>query len=174
MKLSEQGLEFIALVEGAHKDDDGLHRMYKDVAGLPTIGYGHLLTKDELSSGKLWFVSCAGGIQMAKWHHGLSEFDALDLLDNDADIAEQSVNDILQQEHMEIEQHEFDALVSFTFNVGHTAFQASTLTKRLRARDFEDVPNQMRRWVYAGGKKVKGLANRRDDEIKLWLGEWNG
>jgi lysozyme len=61
--------------------------------------------------------------------------------------------------------------VSFTFNVGASAFKQSTLLKRLNARDFVDVPNQLRRWNKSGGKKVQGLVNRRENEIKLWKGE---
>jgi lysozyme len=69
-------------------------------------------------------------------------------------------------------QYQFDALVSFTFNVGNTAFIGSTLLKSLNAKLYDRVPEQLKRWVHDGGKVVKGLVIRRDDEIRLWLGQF--
>lgn len=60
------------------------------------------------------------------------------------------------------------ALISFVFNVGEKAFKSSTLLKKLNSGDSASVPEQLRRWKYAGGKVVQGLINRREAEIKLW------
>ncbi len=60
------------------------------------------------------------------------------------------------------------ALASFVYNLGSGAFRASTLRKRVNSGDWDDVPTQMRRWVYAGGKKLSGLVRRREAEIALW------
>jgi len=59
------------------------------------------------------------------------------------------------------------ALVSFAYNVGIPAFRSSTLLRTLNAGNYASACDQMRRWIYAGGIKRKGLANRR--EIERWL-----
>src|SRR5690606_25500695 len=90
MRLSTQGLNLIKEVEGLvteYIDGEERHIVYNDVAGLPTIGYGHLLTKHELSSGK---ISILGNF--VKYHQGLTEAESLKLLDQDCDMAEEAVN----------------------------------------------------------------------------------
>lgn len=67
-------------------------------------------------------------------------------------------------------QHEYDAFVSFAYNVGPVAFCSSTLVKKLNAGDYTGACNELSRWVYVRGKKVKGLENRREAERKLCLG----
>lgn len=64
------------------------------------------------------------------------------------------------------------ALYSFTYNVGIGSFSKSTLLKRLNAGDQEGACNELRRWVYAGGVKWKGLLNRREMERSLCLGDF--
>jgi lysozyme len=56
--------------------------------------------------------------------------------------------------------------------VGEGNFQKSTLLRKLNAWDYDAVPKELRKWVYAGGKMSKGLVNRRENEIKLWSGDW--
>jgi len=164
-KMSQEGIDHINVVEGRVLDKNtGRHKMYKDVAGLPTIGYGHLLTRSELTSGKIIIDG-----ESVRWKDGLSEAQADDLLDRDLDRFEKAVNDKVK---VKLSQCQFESLVSFSFNVGRGAFANSTLLKRVNSKDFDDVPNQLRRWVYAGGKKVKGLANRRESEVALWHGEY--
>jgi len=70
-----------------------------------------------------------------------------------------------------LNQNQFDSLVSFTFNTGIQAFADSTLLKMLNQGNYDAVPDQLRRWVRAGGNVVQGLVNRRENEIKLWLGQ---
>ena len=65
--------------------------------------------------------------------------------------------------------NQLDALASFVYNLGAGAFRASTLRKRINDLDFDDVPYQFSRWVYAGGRKLKGLVLRRQAEVNLWL-----
>lgn len=165
LRMSSQGINHINLVEGRIIDKNtGLHMMYKDVVGLPTIGYGHLLSRSELTSGKIFVDG-----EYIRWKDGLTEDQADVLLDQDLDRFEHAVNEYV---NVELSQCQFEALVSFSFNVGRTAFRNSTLLKRVNEGDFDDVPNQFRRWVYAGGKKVNGLMNRRESEIALWFGEY--
>ena len=66
---------------------------------------------------------------------------------------------------------QYGALCDFVFNVGVGNFRTSTLRKRVNARDFDRVPFEFRRWVYAGGRKLAGLAKRREKEISLFFEE---
>jgi len=67
-------------------------------------------------------------------------------------------------------QHEYDSLVQFAYNIGPDALCKSTLMRKLNAGDYEGACNEMTKWVYAGGRKVQGLVNRREAERKLCLG----
>src|SRR5690606_6021729 len=70
-----------------------------------------------------------------------------------------------------LEQHEFDALVSFAYNVGLGAFQKSTLLRLLNAGDKAGAAKQFDRWNKAGGKVLAGLTRRREAERKLFEGK---
>ncbi len=157
MTMSDHGTELLAQWEGFSRD------VYLDVAGLPTIGVGHLLTKDELSSERIVIDG-----QRCDYTAGLTDEEVYALLGQDLKSFEDTVNDCVKTA---LTQNQFDALVAFTFNVGAGAFRESTLLKRLNAGDFADVPNQLRRWTRSGGRVVQGLVNRRENEIKLWNGE---
>jgi len=157
MTMSDHGKRLLAQWEGFERN------VYLDVAGLPTIGVGHLLTKDELSSERI----VIGG-DAIDYTLGLTDQQVYDLLGQDLEQFERVVNDSVEPD---LAQNQFDALVSFAFNVGGGAFRQSTLLKRLNARDFADVPSQLRRWIRSGGRIVQGLVNRRENEIKLWLDE---
>lgn len=158
--ISDRGIKLIAKWEGSGPMENGKHRPYKDVAGFLTVGYGHLLTKSELSSGKLFLPS--GPI---RWNDGLDRNQSLALLKEDASQSDKAVRDGVK---VSLEQYEHDALVAFVFNVGIRAFQNSSLLKILNAGNKKEVPSQLMRWVYAGGQKVGGLVNRRRKEASLW------
>ena len=98
---------------------------------------------------------------------GITQDQALDLLEQDLRIAERAVNDSVK---VPLNQNQFDALVSFVFNVGTGAFRNSTLLRMLNEGQYDQVPNQMRRWNRSGNRIVNGLINRREKEIKLWNG----
>lgn len=157
MQISEHGLELLKQWEGFEL------KLYKDSVGLPTIGVGHLLTKSELTSGKILI----DGLPV-QYSGGLTDQQALDLLSQDVKPAEQAVNTGAK---VALTQNQFDALVSFTFNVGVGAFTGSTLLKVLNQSQYAGVPDQLRRWTRAGGQVVQGLVNRRENEIKLWNGQ---
>jgi lysozyme len=133
---------------------------YPDSGGAPTIGIGHLLTRSERTSGKI-----AIGDQALDYRDGLTEQQCWDLLDQDLDVAERAVNAAVT---VALNQNQFDALVSFTFNVGEGAFRGSTLLKLLNQGQYNEVPAQLRRWVRDNGQIVQGLVNRREKEIVLW------
>jgi lysozyme len=69
-----------------------------------------------------------------------------------------------------LSQNEYDAFVSFAYNLGPKAFCNSTLVAKLNKEDYEGACNEMSRWVYVKGRKVQGLVNRREKERRLCLG----
>lgn len=145
MRISTKGLEALKVIEGFRP------QAYRDVAGKLTIGYGHLIKKGEDFAGQT-----------------LTAHQAEVLLQHDIREAEDAVNDLVT---FPLRQGQYDALVSFTFNLGRQQLKQSTLLAKLNAGSCCSVPDQLRRWVFAGGRKVGGLANRRAIEIKLWNGE---
>ncbi len=154
MKMSAHGLGLLEQWEGFKL------KVYKDSAGLPTIGVGHLLTKSELTSGKIVIKGAA-----VKYAGGLTNQQVIDLLAQDVAPVGQVVTKAVT---VPLTQNQFDALVSFTFNVGNAAFTGSTLLKVLNQKQYKEVPEQLLRWTRSGGKVVPGLVNRRENEIKLW------
>jgi lysozyme len=155
MEISERGIELLGELEGRES------HVYLESAGFQTIGIGHLMTRSELMSGKIWI----GGKSVA-WRNGLSSDDIDELLRQDVSKAAETVNTFVD---VPLSQNQFDALVSFVFNIGGQAFRKSTLRRLLNAGDYASVPEQMRRWHHAGGRDVQGLKNRREKEISLWL-----
>lgn len=155
-EMSEDGAGWLAQLEGTRT------KMYKDSAGLPTIGVGHLLTRDELMSGKIKIKG-----EYVKYKRGLSLRQVEMLFQQDLRPFEVCVRNALSVSLM---PHQYDALVSFCFNVGGNAFRSSTLLKRVNEKRWKGVPGQFRRWKYAGGKVIKGLQNRREKEILMWRG----
>jgi len=152
--MTEQGEKLLIEVEGSQCT------LYHDHIGLPTIGVGHLLTRDEIYSGKIWI-----GEQCLDYRKGLTEEQVKQLMYADLAPREAELRKLV---FVPLTENQFDALVSFAFNIGINAFKKSTLLKTLNKGEYALVPGQMRRWVFAGGKKSMGLANRREKEIKLW------
>lgn len=119
---------------------------YEDAAGVPTIGYGH--TK---------------GVRMGD---KISEYWAKEYLRQDIDEVEQQVK-ALNVAHTE---GQLDALVSFAFNLGIGRLQASTLLKTIREGGTKaQIQREFKKWVFAGGKKLKGLEKRREWEAKRFF-----
>jgi lysozyme len=139
-KVSDDGLAFIASWEGFRPCP------YLDVAGIPTIGYGH-----------------TAGVSMSD--RCISREDALGLLRADASWAQRAVDELVR---VRLSQPQFDALVSFTFNCGAGALRDSSLLDLLNAGRYGRVPDELMRWVMAGGVRVEGLVNRRKAECRLW------
>ena len=158
-KTSALGVRMIMQLEGSKAV------IYNDPVGLPTIGVGHLLTRDELSSGK---IKLSSG-RVIDIRQTLSYADIHDILVDDLGVAESAVSRVIKQP---LNQHQFDALVSWTFNVGQGALERSTLARLLNTGDFGSVPAQLREWDKAGGKVLRGLQNRRETEVSMWLGQY--
>lgn len=166
MNISMSGIDLLKNVEGSKNS------VYLDSGGAPTIGIGHLLTKSEKSTGCIWikgdqhkegrFISFRG--------NSITDKEVDDILKQDLANVESTIAVAVK---VSLTQHQYDALVSFVFNIGNSAFINSTLLKKLNAGSYEEVPNQMRKWIYDNNKVVKGLMNRREKEVKMWEGRWN-
>lgn len=145
MSVSPKGLEFIAAWEGCQLG------LYHDAAGYPTIGVGHLVVDDD---------------PIERWRRdGIDEEEALRLLQLDVGHAEACIERYVR---VELTAHQFDALASWTFNLGGRALRVSTLRKRLNQGEHDAVPGEMRRWNRAKGSVVEGLVKRREAEAWLW------
>jgi len=153
MKMSREGLNLLSMAEGTRL------QVYEDSGGYKTIGVGHLLTNEELDSGLIRGISWQAGITMEK---------CLDILAFDVRRAERAVNHHVEPE---LNQNQFDALVSFVFNIGAGAFSSSMLLKRINGDRIADVPYEMGRWNKVNGKVVRGLTLRREVEAELFCKE---
>ena len=144
MKISQEGIALIKKFEGCKLES------YLCAANVPTIGYGS--TK---------------GIEMGMT---ISQERAEELFLEDLEVYEDAVNKAVE---LPLHQHQFDALVSWTFNLGGANLNASTMLKVLNQGAYEDVPAQMKRWNKAGGKVLEGLTRRRLAESLLFEGnDW--
>jgi lysozyme len=148
VKTGKTGLALIKRFEGL------MTRAYIDPVGIWTIGYGHTAKAGPPSPVKGMKITAG---------------EAEEILRRDLIKYERAVLEAVQ---VPLTQNQFDALVSFTFNVGPTNLRNSTLLRLLNARHYDAVPAQLRRWDKGtvGGKKVvlKGLTRRRAAEAALW------
>ncbi|NER97633.1 MAG: lysozyme [Symploca sp. SIO1B1] len=144
--VSDQGLEFIAGHEGIRLN------LYNDPAGHCTIGVGHLVhfgNCNQTESSELEFLN------------GISEEQAYEILREDA---QEAVNAVIQYISVPLNQAQFDALVSFTFNLGSGSLQSSDLRQRLNNGEYDAVPEELNRWIYSNGTIYPGLVRRRKEE----------
>ena len=145
MKISQEGLSLIKKFEGCE------YNAYKCAANVWTIGYGHTA---DVKEGDL-----------------VTQQQADKLLEEDISIFEEIVDESVT---VPLHQNQFDALVSWTFNLGGGNLNASSMLKVLNKGDYEDVPAQIKRWNKAGGKVLEGLVRRREAEALLFEGkEWH-
>ncbi len=139
------------------------NELYHDFAGYATIGIGHLLTKDELYSGKIEI-----GNEFVKYRHILTDDQVYDLLFQDIHKYQNCVEVMVT---VPLIPNQLTALTSFCYNIGMGAFTRSTLLKVLNNNNYDGVPYQLSRWVFAGGEKSKILENRRRRESEVWEAE---
>lgn len=144
--INEAGLEFIARLEGC------VLRPYNDSAGHCTVGVGHLLHY--------------GPCTAQETYQRITQPKAMELLRKDADVAVKAVRQGVKRR---LNQHQFNALVSFTFNVGAQGFLDSTLLRRVNERaSAHDIREAFLMWTKAGGLVSQGLINRREAEADLF------
>lgn len=140
MRTGINGLTLIKQFEGLRL------QAYKCPADRWTIGYGHTA---DVSANDV-----------------ITEAQAISLLCQDVAESERAVN---QYVHVPLTKNQFDALVSFVFNLGVGNFRTSTLLKKLNAGDDNGAAQEFGRWIHAGGKALPGLVRRREAERALFL-----
>jgi len=140
-EMSQKGINMLKSFEGYSPTN------YLCQAKKPTIGYGHVIKKGENFS-------------------LVDKKTAENMLRKDVKTAERAVEDNVK---VALTKNQYDALASFVYNIGANAFINSTLLRELNSGNYTSAANQFDRWVYAGGKISRGLANRRAEEKKLFL-----
>jgi len=133
-------LGLIATFEGNHT------QAYLDPVGIPTICMGH-----------------TAGVSMGQ--EATAELCEV-LARQDAAIA---MGAVLAHARVPLTANELGAYTSFVYNVGERNFVRSTLLRRLNAGDRDGACGELHRWVYAKGKKLRGLVNRRAAEYELCM-----
>ena len=141
--VTEAGLDLIKRFEGFSP------KIYICPAGYPTIGYGHVVLAHEQD----------------QFATGITQAEATELLRKDVRIAERAVLRLIS---LPLTDGQFDALASFTFNLGAGALQRSTLRRKVNRGEHEGIPAELMKWVWAAGKKVSGLIRRREIEGALY------
>jgi lysozyme len=143
MRASQVAIDFIKNHEGF------VEKIYSDTGENPTIGYGHRVVAGET------FAS-------------LTEEEAYALLLEDIAKHEKCIHQVVT---VPLTQSQYDALVSFVFNIGCSAFKTSSVLRHLNAGEYEEAAEWMRKYIYDSQKVPRiGLANRRKDEIGLFNG----
>ena len=144
LKISQEGIALIKKFEGCELT------AYQCSAGVWTIGYGH--TK---------------GIEKGM---EITQQEAEDMLVEELHEYENYINDSVTAP---LSQNQFDAMVSWVYNLGPANLKASTLLKVLNAGNYDGVPAQIKRWNKAGGVTLEGLIRRREAEALLFQNkEW--
>lgn len=138
--ISEAGLALTKQFEGLRL------RAYRDSGGVWTVGYGH--TGADVHAGLV-----------------VTEPEAEALLRADLATAVACVNEFVTAA---IEQHHFDALMDFAFNVGCANYRRSTLLRLINAGDFTTAAAEFGKWTHVDGKQIEGLVRRRAAEVTLF------
>jgi lysozyme len=141
MHVSGAGLELLKRAEGFRE------RMYLDLAGFQTIGFGHRLLPGE---------SYPSGISFAQGEA---------ILAGDLRAAEAAIERLVQ---VPLKQGQFDALVDFVFNLGAGRLASSTLLRYLNQGKYDSAAWQLLAWDHVGMREVASLKSRREAEFQLW------
>ena len=140
MTTSDRGKNLIKTFEGCKL------KAYRDSVGVPTIGIGH-----------------TNGVTMGM---EISQSVADKFFKQDVELPEKTINKL----GINFRQNQFDALVSFMFNLGVGNFAKSTLKKKILAgADDKEIAEEFKKWNKAGGKVLAGLVKRREAEANLWM-----
>ena len=146
MKISERGLNLIKRYEGLRL------KPYRCAAGLWTVGYGHVIGD--------------GRTLPDSENRTLTKEEVDSLLSADIRRFERGV---LRLCPVLLTQGQFDALVSFSFNLGLGNLQRSTLRMKTNRGERDAAAKEFMKWTKAGGKVLSGLVKRRSDEAVLYL-----
>lgn len=145
MQISQNGLNLIKSFEGF------MGKAYLCPAGVPTIGYGTTLIEGR----------------PVKMGMTITENDASKLLQEQIDQTYSPA--VIRHVKVPLNQNQFDALVSWTYNLGEGSLSSSTMLKLLNQGDYDSVPSQMMRWTKANGVDLPGLVRRRQAEADLFV-----
>ncbi|EOD4814279.1 lysozyme [Serratia sp. IR-2025] len=145
MNISKNGIELIKRFEGLELE------AYQDSVGVWTIGYGWTQSVDGKKIAPGMRIDQATADRLLKC--GVVQY-------------EQGVNQLVK---VRITQGQFDALVSFAYNLGLRSLSTSTLLRKLNDGDKQGAADQFGRWVNAGGKRLDGLVTRRAAERRMFL-----
>lgn len=147
MKISNNGIELIKQFEGLSL------KPYLDAVNIPTIGFGNTYYED--------------GTKVTLKDKPITEQRATELLEFIANKTfGENINKVVK---VPLNQNQFDALVSFAYNIGNKNFNWSTLLKKLDQSDYEGASLEFGRWNQASGKILSGLVLRRQKEKELFL-----
>lgn len=145
MNVGEGGIDLIKRWEGFSADP------YICPAGIPTIGYG-----------STWDIN---GDPVTMDHAPVDDLAATRLLERELAHVEGSLAALVR---VPLEQHQFDALGSFIFNVGSGNFQRSTMRMKLNRGNYDGAAGEFWKWRRGGGRILKGLVRRRAEEERLF------
>jgi len=139
-KIPQSAVDLIKRFEGFSD------KAYICPAGVLTIGYGH--TGPDVTPGEV-----------------ITEERASDLLELDLMTFAKQIWDMVK---VPLNENQFAALLSFTYNLGAQALKRSTLLFKLNKGQYGDVPSELMKWTHGGGKQLPGLVRRRVAEAALW------
>lgn len=145
MNISDKGIELIKKFEGCEL------KAYYDAVGVLTIGWGWTQKVDGKPITKGMTISQATADRLLRC--GVIQY-------------EQDVSKLVR---VPLNQNQFDALVSFTYNVGAKALSGSTLLSKLNAGDYPGAADELLKWVYGNKVKLSGLVTRRKAEREMFL-----
>lgn len=156
MKTSPAGIALVKRFEGLHDGDldTPLLEPMLDPSGIPTLGWGATYGFD--------------GDRVTMDHPAITLADADEMMRHDLLLSERAVERLID---VDIKQHHFDALVSFTYNVGQWNLTTSTLRKVLNGGDFDGAAEEFPKWRKSRGVILRGLVNRRAAERKMFEGQ---
>ena len=156
MKASNELIAMLKHHEGVR------YRPYKCPALIWTVGVGHVINPKHI---KIPFAK-RKAISIPKgWNRKLSEREVDEILQKDLARFERGV---LRLCPTGLTQHRFDSLVSFAFNLGLGNLQVSTLRRKHNRSDYIGAGSEFPKWCRAGGKVIRGLVKRRNDEMNLY------
>ena len=147
MNISEKGLSFVKKFEGFSSVP------YQDIVGIWTIGYGNTYYENK--------------IRVTAQDPPITEERATQLLKYIVKNFEKGVNEAVKSK---INQNQFDALISFSYNLGVGNLKSSTLLKKVNINPNDPtIKEEFKKWNKAGDKEVKGLTIRRNEESNLYF-----
>jgi lysozyme len=166
MKTNKLGIELIKRFEGIPDGNPKTINLdpYRDPIGILTIGWGHAIIYGERflkDNPRDWAIA------KKLYPNGITKSEAESLLIHDLNEHNRDLDVLL--DNVTLNENQYSALSSFVFNVGARAFSKSTMLKLLKKGRLDLVSKEFSKWIFAGGKKSRGLINRRNAEMDLFL-----